>query len=325
MKKYLRLKTLNITWGLSISFLLLSGCSSLTPYHKDSAYQKALNQSFRAGETRISKRILASSREQLKNIGFDINKLRSFEVLSFPKVTGIENKNSDNVFDLSAVKGMTDSQKKEYMDSLQQFGKPVTYQFHAVELQSCYKMIKNRPKYNPSKFFGEASLYKPIQEKKCLVLEAKKKPLIKKGNLKNDDVLAIRMYLDEDLKPYGKSIDYYDRSADNKKRTAEYRYNFKSSMSSELSEYPVDVPNFIMSSVSNSWKKVKKNSLSIPEQGYVKNKIKGLVKTKRCNSGYQAQYKDLFGNAVRVGWCKGHSWPTTIHTNRFFSIVKRIK
>lgn len=307
--------------------LLLLGvsCSTLTPYTKDQAYQEALKQSFGEGTSKLNQRVLASSRQQLKTVGFNLEKLRSFQVLSFPKISKIEDKHNNEIFDLSDIKDLTDAKRKAYLDSLQQFGKPITYEFHAVELQSCYKMIKNRPKHNPSKFFGPASLYKPVQEKKCLVLEAKKKPLVKRGNLKNDDVVAVRLYFDEDLKPYGKSVDFHDKSESSKTRTVDYRYNFMTSMSSELSEYPVDFPNFIMDKIVKNWKKVSKNSLNIPDQKYVKSKISKLVKTKRCQSGYQTSYDDIYGNPVRIGWCKGHSWPTTVHTNRFFSIVKRIK
>ncbi|OUR97279.1 hypothetical protein A9Q84_13210 [Halobacteriovorax marinus] len=301
-----------------------TSCSTTKNYKEESAYQQALQNSFKE-DHKFHSRELASAGTQLASIGFNIEKLRSFQVLSFPKITGIENKNLDSVFDLSSVKGMTLSEKTQYLDSLQSFGKPVTYEFHAVELQSCYKMIVNRPKHRPEKFFGSADLYKSNKTKKCLVLEVKKRPLTKRSRLRKDDLIALRLYFDDELRPFGKSVDYHDKNESKNTRTVDYRIDQRSSMSSELSEFPVDFPNFSATRVLRSWKKSSSATLNIPDQKYVQSKITKLVRVKKCNSGYQTNYKDIFGNKVRVGWCKGHSWPTTIHTNRFFSIVKRIK
>ncbi|MBT7609234.1 MAG: hypothetical protein HN576_05730 [Bacteriovoracaceae bacterium] len=302
-----------------------ASCSSIIHYTSDSAYKNALKQSFEESSSENMGRAIASKFDQLKQINFDINKLRSFQVLSFPKNSTIAHKNLASDFDLSNVEGMSVVKKRQFYDSLQKYGKPITYEFHAVELQSCYKMIKNRPKHKPEKFFGNAENYRSNQSKKCLVLEAKKRPMINKSNLKPDDIVALRMYFDDDLMPYGKSIDYHDKSESNKIRTVDYRYDQNQSMSSELSEYPVDFPNFSLKSIASNWKQSSENTLNIPTQKYVTKKIKSQVKVIKCNSGYQTSYKDIFGNTVSVGWCKGHSWPTSIHTNRFFSIVKRIK
>lgn len=318
--------------GLLLIILLIgASCSSVKHYRADDVYKSALKQSFAEGndlikvEEKVSGRILASKGVQLKAIDFDLDSLRSFQVLTFPKHSTITHKNSMGDFDLSEVNTITEQQKLDFYDSLQHYGKPVVYEFHAIELQTCYKMIKNRPKHKPEKFFGNAELYSSNKNKKCLILEAKKRPLISRANLKRDDIIALRMYFDEDLKPYGKSIDYYNKKAKSKKRTVDYRYDQSQSMSSELSEYPVDFPNFSVASVSKNWKISTQKTLNIPDHKYVIKKISRLTKTKICESGYQTSYKDLFGNPVKVGWCQGHSWPTTVHTNRFFSIVKRIK
>jgi hypothetical protein len=318
--------------GLLLIILLISAsCSSIKHYRFDDAYKSALKQSFTEGndlikvESKRSGRVLASKGVHLKAINFDLNKLRSFQVLTFPKISTISHKNSINDFDLSEVNGLTEQQKIEFYDSLQHYGRPVIYEFHAVELQSCYKMIKNRPKHKPEKFFGNANFFSLDKSKKCLILEAKKRPLVSRANLKRDDIIALRMYFDEDLRPYGKSIDYYSKEAKNKSRTVDYRYQQNQSMSSELSEYPVDFPNFSVTSIAKNWKISTKKTLNIPDHNYVVKKINRLVSAEKCQSGYQTNYKDLFGNPVKIGWCQGHSWPTTVHTNRFFSIVKRIK
>lgn len=274
----------------------------------------------------ISQNAMSVTTEELKKgLGIDVEKLRSFELIVFPKVTGIEARSNKQFIKDSTVRKMSKEERQEYFNSNVEFGKPRVYSFRAVELQSCYKLIKNRPKYKPQKFFGKAELYKEDQKKKCMVLQIKRDPELRRSQVKKDDILATRVFLDENFAPYGKSLDIANRAKRKEVRTAEFRLDSKSSLSSELSYLPLDLPNLNSKLVRKNMKSVSKNPLNIPSDNYVKNKIKKMSKISRCSKGAQTYYWDMYGNKVRVGWCKGHSWPTSIHTDRFYAILKRIK
>ena len=278
--------------------LLLIGCSS-SPYKEGAdPYKSALNSAFdQVGGER--QRGIAST----KVIEFDSSHLKRFRMLVFPAQISFNKK-----------RNLTDQEKIEY-------GKPVVFNFKTVLSGNC-NFLKKVRRYNSRVFFGGTKF---SAEKKCLVIEGRKARPKKWGKmvtrLNRDDTLGIRIYIDEDFRPFGKSIEYALEKGRKAFRTVNLKMDSSESLSSELSSFPIDLPNFKNPSIGKSINFVSSGAVRLPQDMYVIAQVKSKVKRPICKSGHQIDYKDFLGKTVLVDFCKGSSWPFAIHTNNFFAIL----
>ncbi len=278
--------------------LFLIGCSS-SPYKEGAdPYKSALNSAFnQVGGGR--QRGIAST----KVIEFDSSHLKRFRMLVFPAQISFNKK-----------RNLTDQEKIEY-------GRPVVYNFKTLLSGNC-NFLKKVRRFQSRVFFGGTKFSK---DKKCLVIEGRKARPKKWGKmvtrLNRDDTLGIRIFIDEDFRPFGKSIEYALEKGRKAFRTVNLKMDSSESLSSELSSFPIDLPNLKNPSIGKSINFVSSGAVRLPKDMYVISQVKSKVKRPICKSGHQVDFKDFLGKTVLVDFCKGSSWPFTIHTNNFFAIL----
>lgn len=295
--------------SIGITFLL-SSCSTTT--YKEGAvdpYDTALNKAFSdLKEKRLLKRGMASKGNKvspvLRMLAMRPENLGSFKMLVFPTDLNMHYKRT-----------LKNPNKFSY-------GQPQTFVFKTLKKGLC-RHLKRSKKYGADIFFKEGR-YGTSQS--CLIIEGRRQRPRKWGKvitrLRRDDMLAVRLYFDDHFRPFGKSVDYAVKAGTEKFRTVNMKYDDNESMSSEMGLFPIDLPNFRNSQIKKSIKYVKTGAVRLPRDFYVATKIKSKAPRSICRSGYQVNYKDQFGNNVAVDFCKGKSWPTAIHTMRFFAILK---
>ena len=288
-----------------LSFLiLLIGCSS-SPYKKgNDPYNSALNSAFnKIEEKRESQKRGIASIEPSKVIGFDSRHLKSFKMLVFPAQISFNKK-----------RNLTDSEKIDY-------GKPIVFNFKTVLSGKC-NHLKRIKRYNSKIFFGETKF---LSDKKCFVIEGRRARPKKWGKmvtrLNRDDTLGIRIFIDEDFRPFGKTIEYALGKGRKAFRTVNLKMDSTESLSSELSSFPIDLPNLKDPVIGQSVNFASSGAVRLPQDLFVISQVKSKVKRPICQSGYQIDYKDFLGKTVMVDFCKGSSWPFAIHTNNFFAIL----
>ena len=126
------------------------------------------------------------------------------------------------------------------------------------------------------------------------------------------------------MRSYGQELIIADSQRAKTTRSVPVPLDFNQPMSSGLLLYPIDIPNFFNSMASRFWTKGSGNFLRVPNNIFVKKKMKDIGVMANCSEGYRSDYRDIFSGKVRIGWCQGHSWPTSVHTERYFSVIKRI-
>ncbi|TDJ03992.1 MAG: hypothetical protein E2O68_09015 [Deltaproteobacteria bacterium] len=275
--------------------LLLIGCSS-SPYKEGAdPYKGALSSAF--NQIDGSKRGIASTRAI---IGVDSRHLKSFRMLVFPAQISFNKKRE-----------LSDEEKIEY-------GNPIVFNFNTLLAGKC-NLLKRLKRYNSNTFFGGRKF---ASSKMCFVIQGRRARPKKWGKvvtrLNRDDTLAIRIFIDESFRPFGKSIDYALDKGQKAYRTVNLKMDSQESLSSELSQFPIDLPNLLDPIIAQS---IRYGAVRIPQDLFVISQIKSKVKRPICKSGQQIDFKDFLGTKVMVDFCKGNSWPTTIHTNNFFAIL----
>jgi len=286
--------------------LFLFGCSS-SPYKEGTdPYKTALNDAFNEMEEKNEGRgrSIASIEPPedfiKKVIGFKSSDLKSFRMLVFPANISFNKKREIN--DLEEI----------------EYGAPTIFNFKTVLSGKC-NFLKKVRRFNSKAFFGNNKF---SAEKNCFVIEGRRARPKKWGKMVNrlnrDNNLAIRIYIDEDFRPFGKSIDYALLKGRKNFRTVNLKMDSQVSLSSELGRFPIDLPNLKDPIIGNS---VVKGALRLPKDFFVISQVKKRVKRPICKSGYQIDFKDFLGNLVMVDFCKGNSWPFAIHTNNFFAIL----
>lgn len=291
---------------ISITFFL-SSCSTTT-YKEgtEDPYNTALNKAFSELKEK-QKRGMASQSQSaspvLRKLRMRPEKLGSFKMLVFPTDLNMHLKRT-----------LKNPNKFSY-------GQPQTFVFKTLKKGLC-RHLKRSKKYGADIFFKNG-IFGTGQS--CVIIEGRRQRPRKWGKvvtrLRRDDMLAVRLYFDDHFRPFGKSLDYVVKQGTEKYRTVHMKYDEKESMSSEMGLFPIDLPNFRNSQIKKSFKYVKKGAIRLPSDFFVAAKIKSRAGKSICKTGYQVNYSDQFGNNVAVDFCKGKSWPTAIHTMRFFAIL----
>jgi hypothetical protein len=294
-------------------FLLLIfviGCSS-SPYKKKSndPYEVAVFDALKELELESEKikRGVASVEPQnkfmKKAIGFKLKSIKRFKMLVFPA-----NPNFNKKVDIGSLSGID-------------YASPMIFNFKTILSNSCKKLSKMR-KYNARLYFVASEI---DMKKKCLVVEGRQKRPKKWGKmvtrLKRDTTLAVRVYIDEDFRPFGKEVDIAVGMGKKAFKTVRLKMDVGQNLSSELSFFPIDLPNFKNPINGNRLNYKSEGAVRIPKDLFVLAQVKKYSKRKVCKSGYQLDMKNFLGEKVMIDFCAGSSWPFAIHTNSFFAIL----
>ncbi len=289
------------------SLLLAWGCATHSPY------QVGLEKAFAELENKTERTVAK------KVSGIDVQKLEDFKMVVFPKAIDLHMKYGKNTgIDTTGLSGMNEKEVDEYIDSKTVYHKPLTFNFRVLKKGKCMTLSKEK-KYATHLFFGGEQFDSSLQ---CMVLEVKKEAPKFFGKrileLKKDDILKVRLYLDEYLRPYGQSIDFAVELGRKRYRTENIKIDSSENISSGLSLYPIDLPNFKNSSVVE----VGQDSVPLPRNLFLIFNVKSMVQTPICSKAKRIEHKDILGSVIESSWCEEQNWPTTIETNRFFAVLK---
>lgn len=289
------------------ALFILSGCAT------QSAYQESLDKAFAELEGQTSRSVAGISD------GIYVDKLKNFKMVVFPKaVDNHMRMGKSEYIDKAPLSDMDEQERDQYLDSRTVYHSPLTYNFKILKKGRCVSLVKSR-KFATHLFFGGENFDSTT---KCIVLEVKKEHSKFFGkrilDLKKDDILRVRVYLDEYLRPYGHSVDYAVKLGREPYRTENIKTDSRDNSSSGLSMYPIDLPNFKNSSVINKGK----DAVPLPKNLFVVFNVKSKVKTPVCKKATLYEHKDILGNVVESTWCGTQNWPTTIENDKFFAILK---
>lgn len=299
---------------LKLSILIgLFGCSStsnLDPYQL--GIKSAFNE-LDQGERKIS-----------SDESFSASNILPQEMLLFPKAFEQNHKSVERAIDYKALEKMNDEEKKNYFAKRDEYLKPLDFQIQPLVSDLCTKLAtKEGSKFDSYDFLTGRS-FNPSE--KCLVIEVKRKLPKAFGKkvleVRRDDLLKVRLYLSESLKPYGKRVFLAVQAGRERYRTVDIFTSETDTLSSELDLIPIDIPNPSNFAVKGSIKSVEDKVIRIPADLFVVASINKNVKLPPCARGQQIDYQDVLGNYVKIDWCSGESWPRTINTPRFYAIKK---
>lgn len=300
----------SLIWAILINLYGCSTTKGLDPY------QLGLKSAFNELDKNERK---ISSEEALS-----VSNILPQEMLLFPKAFEFNHKSVGDVIDYKALDKMNDEEKKKYFAKKVEYLKPLDFQIIPLVSDLCVKLAsKDGSKFDSYDFLTGRS-FNPSE--KCLVIEVKRKfPLAfgkKVLELRRDDLIKVRLYLSESLKPYGKKVYLAVQAGRERYREVDLLSSESDTLSSELDLIPIDIPNPSNFAIKGNIKSVDERTIRIPADLFVVASINKNVKVSPCAKGTQIDYKDVLGNAVEIDWCQGESWPRTINTPRFYAIKK---
>lgn len=234
-------------------------------------------------------------------------------------------KDLDGSWELTVFPKVAASSEKSEANTIE-FGRPYKFEFTAQRrFQACkslYKEISTSKKWHAA-FFDSV---KNDTNLKCAIIRVSMKN-DKPVNRSVDDVAEVRMYIDDMYRAYGTDIDTY-KSDLREINTNFVPYERHESISSGLGSFPIDLPN-LLSLASYAEKsardtKFEDAQLALPSDKYVSHKLEQSMPDLCKNKvAYNLSYRDYYGSKVKVGWCKGDAWPTTIDNRKFFAVTTR--
>lgn len=278
---------------LAVSILLLSCSHSHGPVHKlahDNIIQELKERNTQRSPASVKDEINAQL-EELKTLSPN-----QFEVYVFPKNS---NQNSKTALEADTY-----------------LGRPLVYEVSILAVNPCRQFTQNN-------LFGELKAKEAFsasdESKQCSILqfESKKLKTLPKNLLKKDDLLKVRLFVDEDYMVL--ATDYELFESRNKSRVS----RIKGGSGSGLHSYPIDLPQ------KNS--RLTKADLT----KYVATRIDGVARfqiQKRLNrkfafpqcQGAIIEQKGSFGDSTILGWCHRMPWPHFSENSRFLSIIQPI-
>lgn len=234
----------------------------------------------------------------------DLNRVRpgKFEVYVFPKVTSQTSKSLDG--------------DEGYL------AKPRVFEVSLVAENPCRQFIQRGLFANlrPQEVFP-AELAERV-ERRCAILEVTDKRLrtIGRGELKLNDELKRRVFIDDSYRVHAVDHTIYETPAKN--REVRVLNTEGLAMLSGLSLFPVDFPS------------ARAKARATQLQGEFAALLDGiaLYQLGRLNKSFRAvdcegsvlQDRDDLGSAVRIGWCKGMPWPAYVENERFFAVTQNV-
>lgn len=246
------------------------------------------------------------------------------EMLLFPKAFEFNKKSVGDVIDYQALDKMNEAQKKDYFAKKVEYLKPLEFQIEPLISDLCTKLASKEGSKFDSYDFLTGRSFNPSE--KCLVIEVKRKfPSFfgkKVLEVRRDDLLKVRLYLSESLKPYGKKVFLAVQAGRERYREVDLLSAESETFSSDLDLIPIDIPNPANNAIKSNIKSAAENVLRIPNDLFVVASINKNIKLTPCPKGSHIDYRDLLGNSVEIDWCAGERWPRTINTPRFYAIKK---
>lgn len=305
MKKYTML------WRVrAVTFIfLLNGCSTIqTPSswnHGKNAATKASHQEVLDELDRSSPRQPASALNEL-NVEFqDLRKVSpgKFEVYVFPKV--------------SAQTNMEVSADEEYL------GPPRIFEVSILAVNPCRQFIQEGlfGKLKPAEAFSSELATNPARH--CAIMEIKDKKLatIDKGLLKQDDQLAVRIFIDDAYRIH--ATDHIIFETRNQNRVVR-RLSDEEVSTPGLSYFPMELPAGNSRPVKTQVGKHFSKRLDPIAVHQIQKRYSRGFTAPQCD-GALFSSKDPLGGKSEVGWCRGIPWPAYGENQRYFSVTQPLR
>jgi hypothetical protein len=286
------------------ALFILSSCSQMSPSrwnpHRNVATQRVHAETLLA----LSKedRLPASPAPELGARLGDLNKVKpgKFEVYVFPKM------NSQN-------------RKSKEADEVY-LGRPQVFEVSLIAENPCKQFITQRlfAQLKAGQAFPVALA---STSKRCAVIEFTDKKLKTrgKGDLKLNDVLVTRLFLDEDYKVYSVDRDIYESTG--KTKTVRMLNVDSLDSTSGLSLFPIDLPiQKISFELKNPKASFEKNLDGIAVYQIQKHHNRKF-QVPDCSGGVM-KFKDELGSPVTLGWCQNMPWPSFSENSRFLSVTQ---
>ena len=282
----------------------------------DVHYQSAVDQAFE------ELRAINERAPAVANSNFSLEQLRKvspgkFKVFVFPKNSG------------ASSKSKTESEfiyKNESEERLSRLLKPTEYEVSPVAISSCDQFINKNLFGNKfkAKAFFEPQLAEP-KTRQCGIVEITSMK-IKNANralLKRDDVLMVRLYVDDAFNIHGFEMEKFDKAKNI--QTFGVKSSKQQVSSSGLTAFPIDIPNLSILMSTSAQNKILDISKKIDRVALrqIHKKFDRGFAAKDCQ-GVQTNYKDYFGLETEVGWCQGLPFPQYMENSRFFAITQPI-
>lgn len=321
-------------WLLSASVVLLAACSH---WHKNANniqvpanYQEALHQKVGADLIAESDAMRSPANEgwqlqTLKTQLGDFNKIKpgKFEIYVFPK-----------------MQTMTHMEIGEEGILL---GKPHIAEVSVLAVTTCEAFINKAAfsKYNPASYFN-AKLAENKQGK-CAIVGVTSRSMrdANRSLLREGDVLAKRLYLDEQFNVYGIETDFYSKDAKQNEmnmKTTGMKLGPGMPSTSGLDFIPVDMPALgkIQKMDTVDFRTVfaatsKPTDFTFQKNGTLVDRM-ALRQIGRLNKNFRIpscamkkmSYKDHYRKQVEMYWCEGVPWPQVVNSLQFLAVTQNI-
>jgi hypothetical protein len=226
-----------------------------------------------------------------------------FEVYVFPKVSGIQNKTSE----------MNDV----YLSQ------PRAFEVSVIAENPCRQFIQRGlfARLKPKDIFPQ-TLAENVA-RRCAIIEVTDKRLkaIGRGTLKTNDLLSMRLFVDDTYRVHAVDSTLYETPSKN--RVVRIINEENLSAFSGLSLFPVDLPSNRAKFVAGNPSEHFNSLLDGVAIHQIRNRYSRSFAPVQCEGGVTTE-RDDYGSMVKVGWCKGVPWPAYTENARFFSVTQPI-
>jgi hypothetical protein len=281
-------------------FVLMTGCASKWDPHRNGATKRT------HAEVLLSlsrdERLPASPVPQVEANLKDLQKVRpgKFAVYVFPKVTEINRKAS--------------SSEESYLT------KPRAFEVSLIALSPCKAFIEGSlfAKNAPEKVFPKLLAQ---TKRECAIIEVTDLELARrgKGQLKQDDRLSMRLFVDDSYMVHGTDTDLFVDNGDY--RTVKVVNADEVAVSAGLTLFPINLSakqaSVQMSQVDTHFK-AQLDGIAVHQ---IQSRYSRNFALTRCQ-GAMLDFKDELGARVKVGWCRGLPWPSYSETSNFVSVTQ---
>lgn len=281
-------------------FVLLTGCASQWDPHRNGATKRT------HAEVLLSlsrdERLPASPVPQVEANLKDLQKVRpgKFAVYVFPKITEINRKSATS--------------EESYLS------KPRAFEVSLIALSPCKAFIEQGlfAKYGPEKVFPKELAQ---TKRDCAIIEVTDLELARrgKGQLKRDDRLAMRLFVDDSYLVHGTDTDLFVDNGD--RRTVKVLNTEEAAVSAGLTLFPINLSSKQVSaqmSQVDSHFKAQLDGIAVYQ---IQSRYSQTFSLTRCQ-GALLDFKDELGAKVKVGWCRGLPWPSYSETTNFVSVTQ---
>lgn len=294
---------------------LATACSHTAPQNQPASptYRAALAKAFQEKAELQGIRRPASARRSRQARLRKVQPGR-IRVFVFPKLRALNAKNASESAPLY---------KSEAEEEASFLGPPEEYEVSSLALSPCQQFLEKNlsAKYHPKAFFDPALARDKARQCAIVEITSLKVKNADKALIRRDDLLRVRLYLDDNFVTYGYELDKYQDSRT--LETVQIRIDGMFSASSGLSLMPMDIPSLrlLSSSLARAGTvdpATKIDKLAIAQ---IRRKLMRNFAPARCK-GALVRYADAYGADVEVGWCDNASFPQYISNSRFVAVTQ---